>query len=82
MQCNEVSSSYQIEKEGLHRAFKFLEQQNLNVEVLVTDRHLQINKWMRETYPEVKHYFDVWHVAKGELCYVHRLGNSSIYMYV
>ena len=56
-----------MEKEGLDRAMKFLNQQNVPVEVIVTDRHRQINKWIRETYPEVKHYYDVWHVAKGML---------------
>ena len=55
-----------MEKEGLHRVPEFLEEKDLKVGVLVTDRHLQIAKWMREQHPNVKHYFDVWHVAKGE----------------
>lgn len=37
----------------------------MKVDVLVTDRHKQINKWIRETHPQVKHYYDIWHVAKG-----------------
>ena len=36
-----------------------------NVAALVTDRHRQIAKWIRENLPNVKHYYDVWHVAKG-----------------
>ena len=32
--------------------------------VLVTDRHKQISKWLRDTHSEVKHYYDVWHIAK------------------
>ena len=54
-----------MEKEGLVRVLKFLEDHGLRVEVLVTDRHTQISKWVRENRPEIKHYFDVWHVAKG-----------------
>ena len=50
-----------MEKGGLDRAMEFLNQQNVPVEVIVTDRHRQINKWIRETYPEVKYYYDVWH---------------------
>ena len=55
-----------MEKNGLHRVMEFLGQKQLTVDVLVTDRHRQINKWLRETHPEVKHYYDVWHVAKGQ----------------
>lgn len=65
LQCNEVQGSYHMEKEGLHRVLEFLYQSNLTVNVLVTDRHRQINKWLREKHPEVTHYYDVWHVAKG-----------------
>lgn len=65
IQSNEVKGSYHMEKEGLHRCFNFLEKHDLDVDVLVTDRHKQINKWLREVHPEVKHYYDVWHVAKG-----------------
>ena len=51
-----------MEKEGLIRCLEELEENN------ITDRHPSINKHMRENNPEVKHYFDVWHMAKGT-CY-------------
>lgn len=54
-----------MEKEGLHRSIEFLKGRRLDIAVLVTDRHTQINKWIREEHPNIKHYFDVWHVAKG-----------------
>ena len=54
-----------MEKEGLQRLIEFLKGEGLQIDVLVTDRHKQINKWIRETHPEVKHYYDIWHVAKG-----------------
>lgn len=65
-QSNEVSSTNHMEKEGLHRVLNFTKERGLNVGVLVTDRHQQITKMMREQHPDIKHYFDVWHVAKGE----------------
>lgn len=58
-----------MELEGLHRVLEFLKKKDLQVGTLVTDRHGQITKWMREQHSEVKHYFDVWHVAKGECMY-------------
>ena len=55
-----------MEKEGLKRVLDFLQQkENMRVEVLVTDRHRQINKWLREEQEHITHYYDVWHVAKG-----------------
>ena len=54
-----------MEKEGLERVLDFLYHHQLKVNVLVTDCHRQINKWLRENHPEITHYFDVWHVAKG-----------------
>ena len=54
-----------MEKEGLHRVMDFLKIEGLQIGVLVTDRHKQINKWIRDTHPEVKHFYDIWHVAKG-----------------
>ena len=54
-----------MEKESLIRSMTFLHEQSLTNDVLVTDRHKQINKWIRESHPDVKHFYDVWHVAKG-----------------
>lgn len=54
-----------MEIEGLIRAVEFLHKQKLEVGVLVTDRHRQIAKWVRENLPSVDHRFDVWHLAKG-----------------
>lgn len=71
-QSNEVGGSYHMEKEGLNRVLDFLQkQQGAHVEVLVTDRHRQINKWLREEHKEITHYYDVWHVAKGMFIYNH-----------
>ena len=52
---------------GLIRALDFLNQHGLSVDVLVTVRHRQIAKFVRESHPEIKHYYDVWHLAKGKM---------------
>uniref|UniRef100_A0A1X7VCT2 Transposase IS204/IS1001/IS1096/IS1165 DDE domain-containing protein n=1 Tax=Amphimedon queenslandica TaxID=400682 RepID=A0A1X7VCT2_AMPQE len=53
-----------MEKEGLVRSVKKLTDYGLNIDILVTDRHRQIAKWIIENLTDVTHYFDVWHVAK------------------
>lgn len=67
LQSNEVGGSYHMEKEGLIQVLQFLQQHDLEIDTLVTDRHGQIQKFMREKYPEIKHRYDVWHVAKSKV---------------
>lgn len=64
-----------MEKEGLVRRVKKLTDYGLSIDVLVTDRHRQIAKWIRENLSNVTHYFDVWHVAKGMCTYIWLLIN-------
>ena len=56
-----------MEKEGLIRAVTYLQEQNLSIGTIITDRHMAIQKWVRETLPDTIHLYDVWHVAKGRL---------------
>lgn len=67
VQSNEVGGSSHMEKEGLVRSMNFLHTRNIAVDTLITDRHPQIQKYVREKMPSVTHYYDVWHTAKG-LC--------------
>ena len=66
-----------MEKEGLHRVLQFLNQENVNIGALVTDRHRQINKWLNDNHPSIVHYYDTWHVAKSKehflYCILHDL---------
>ncbi|XP_066263538.1 uncharacterized protein [Branchiostoma lanceolatum] len=64
VQSNEVGGSYHLELEGLRRSLEKVED-HVDVGSLVTDRHLGINKMVREDYPHIKHFFDIWHVAKS-----------------
>ncbi|CAN7988275.1 unnamed protein product, partial [Ixodes pacificus] len=65
LQSTEVKSSNHMEMEGLKRSLEFLLSRGLSVHVLVTDRHIGVNAFMKDTYPDIKHRFDAWHIAKG-----------------
>ncbi|XP_077864721.1 uncharacterized protein LOC144350407 [Saccoglossus kowalevskii] len=65
VESNEVKSSCHMEKEGLARSVAYLQSQGINIYKIVTDRHVQIIKWVSENMTETQHYVDVWHVAKG-----------------
>ncbi|XP_078378287.1 uncharacterized protein LOC144661382 [Oculina patagonica] len=65
VQSNEVKNSNAMEKEGLIRSLQFLSDEGLSVSTLITDRHVQIRKYMRETRPAIKHRLDGWHAGKG-----------------
>lgn len=65
LQSNEVGGSCYMEKQGLKQALSNLNDCDVHVDILVTDRHAQIKKFIREEHQEIKHYFDVWHIAKG-----------------
>lgn len=64
-------------KEALH---DILVEWKLRVHEFTSDRHMQIRKYMRETYgenrkdksqPLIHHYFDLWHCAKSMLWFHH-----------
>ena len=64
-QSNEVANSNAMELEGLKRCLQNLSDDDITVSDITTDRHPQVKKFIREKQPEVRHWFDVWHVAKG-----------------
>ena len=64
-QSNEVSSSNNMELEGLKRVLAKLS--GLTITKIITDRHPSIAKYLREQVKNVVHLYDVWHVAKGIL---------------
>uniref|UniRef100_A0A9J8DC12 Uncharacterized protein n=1 Tax=Cyprinus carpio carpio TaxID=630221 RepID=A0A9J8DC12_CYPCA len=63
VQSNEVGGSYDIEKEGLKRSLEWLEECGVRLDCIVTDRHPQIQKFLKER--NVTQYYDVWHLEKG-----------------
>ncbi|CAM4299189.1 unnamed protein product [Leuciscus chuanchicus] len=63
VQSNEVGGSYHMEKEGLKRGLDFLDARGVTLDCVVTDRHPQIQKFLRER--NVNQFYDVWHIEKG-----------------
>lgn len=55
-----------MELKGLKRALEYIDGCDLSVSEVVTDRHIQVKKYMAEKQTEKEHFFDVWHLAKGE----------------
>ena len=45
------------------------EHYELPVKMLVTDRHKQLSKWIRENLPDIEHRYDIWHVAKSKVAF-------------
>jgi solute carrier family 8 (sodium/calcium exchanger) len=66
-----VKSSAHMEKEGLIRCVKTFSNEGIQIQTLITDRHVQIVKWVRENVPETTHCFDVWHVAKSYINFLY-----------
>ncbi|XP_065908498.1 uncharacterized protein [Dysidea avara] len=54
-----------MEKEGMLKALNFLASKSLEVGTLVTDRHKQVSKFVRQQHPHIDHRYDIWHVSKG-----------------
>ncbi|XP_056437954.1 uncharacterized protein LOC130374996 [Gadus chalcogrammus] len=67
VQSSEVPNSSWCEMEGLKRSIGLLRRNDLHLSTLITDRHRQVAKWVREELcPEgTQHYFDVWHIGKS-----------------
>ncbi|KAM7309137.1 uncharacterized protein ISCGN_012768 [Ixodes scapularis] len=60
-----VQASLHMEKVGFARGFTYLQENNIDVLSFTTDRHVSIKKGMASNHPDVNHYFNVWHFAKG-----------------
>ena len=54
-----------MELESIKRQLAYLENGDVKITKLVTDRHVQVTSYMAKEKPEIEHVYDVWHVAKG-----------------
>ncbi len=54
-----------MEKEGLVRSLEMLKK--FKIATLVTDRHQQITKCMKENAADTDHRYDIWHLVKCEV---------------
>ena len=60
-----------MELEGLKRCLAELQEGKIDVVCLTTDRHKQINTYLRMEHPRIAHMFDPWHIAKGNNSITH-----------
>ena len=65
VQVTEAGNSNRMEKLGFTRVLNNLENENVKINQIATDRHMQIRKYMREEQPNIQHQFDVWHFCKN-----------------
>ena len=65
LQVTEVKNSNAMELEGLKRCVDHVEGENVKIAKLATDRHVQVRAHMKKERPDIKHNFNVWHVAKS-----------------
>jgi solute carrier family 8 (sodium/calcium exchanger) len=50
-----------MELDGAKKCFSFLEGAGVKIKKFISDRHADIAKWVRESRPDTKHFFDIWH---------------------
>ena len=65
VQVSEVTSSNAMEKEGFERCLKSLQDANVCIACIATDRHVSISSTMDKNHSEIKHQYDVWHFSKS-----------------
>ncbi|XP_030269578.1 uncharacterized protein LOC115579945 isoform X2 [Sparus aurata] len=63
VQNNEVGGSTNMEKEGLKRSLKVMEDSGIKLDCIVSDRHPQIQKFLTDA--KITQYYDVWHFEKA-----------------
>lgn len=51
-----------MELEGLQRCMQKLG--DVNITSITTDRHKQINSYLRQSYLNISHQFDLWYIGK------------------
>lgn len=72
VQVTEVSSSNAMEKEGLVRCLDSLEEDDINISMITTDRHTSITSTMQKEYSHITHQYDVWHLSKSIVKKLHK----------
>lgn len=66
VQSTEVTSSNQMELEGLKRGLEFFKSMMVGLAKIVSDRNQGVIAYLRINHPNIVHEFDNWHVAKSK----------------
>ena len=54
-----------------------LDELNLHIATLATDRHYAVMALMKASYPNINHQFDVWHLSKSVTKKLTKVGNNT-----
>ncbi|VDI71513.1 Hypothetical predicted protein [Mytilus galloprovincialis] len=65
VEVTETGSSSKMKIEGFRTCMTYLLDQRFTIDVLATDRHVQIRSIMKKRFSNVDHQFDVWHLCKS-----------------
>ncbi|KAL7383208.1 hypothetical protein ABVT39_006543 [Epinephelus coioides] len=65
IQVTQAKSSVGMEPLGFRKGLERLLDEGIHVTIVTTDRHPSIRKTLRETFPDIDHQFDPWHITKG-----------------
>ncbi|KAM5182399.1 uncharacterized protein ACMZJ9_002775 [Mantella aurantiaca] len=49
----------------------------VSVKTIAADRHIALQKPIKEKYPQIKHHFDVWHLAKSIGAKIHAASKKN-----
>ena len=60
-----AGNSSRMELVGLQKVLETAEENDLEINSLTTDRHIQVRCFMKNEKPEINHQFDIWHVGKN-----------------
>ena len=60
-----AGNSAKMELAGLKFLLQSMEERNLTINLLTTDRHRQVRSYMKKEKPDINHQFDIWHVSKN-----------------
>ena len=64
-----------MELDGAKKCFIFIKDKGFKISTFVSDRHLRLGKWFRETQ-SCKHLIDIWHVSKSLTKKLERMWNN------
>ena len=53
-----------MELDGAKKCFTFIKDKGVNISTFISDRHLGLGEWIRETQSS-KNLIDIWHVSKS-----------------
>ena len=65
VKVTEVANSNHLEPVGMKQCLQYLSENDLEVKVLATDRHIMTTSILKKEFPEIDQQYDVWHLAKN-----------------